>query len=67
MIEIEGGCRGCGMLTCNDKEVYEANRGKLCCQNCYDKYYSEEAIRDAKLKKLLKKNIWWKIRDLVRL
>jgi len=61
-ISIEGGCQRCGMFTYNSKEQYYANNGKLTCGSCYQKYYSEEAIRDAKLKKLLKRSIWSKIR-----
>lgn len=61
-ISIEGGCQRCGMFTYNSKEQYDANNGKLTCQSCYQKYYSEEAIRDAKLAKLLKRSIWSKIR-----
>lgn len=65
MIIIEGGCDKCGLFTQNDSEVYQANRGKLFCRSCYEKYYSEAAVRDAKLGKLLKKSIWSKIRDFV--
>ena len=61
-ISIEGGCQRCGMFTYNSKEQYELSNGKLTCRSCYQKYYSEEAIRDAKLKKLLKRSIWLKIR-----
>jgi hypothetical protein len=62
-ISIEGGCDKCGLFTHNDIEVYEANKGKLICRSCFEKYYSGELIRDAKLSKLLKKNIWSKIKD----
>lgn len=65
MVQIEGGCDRCGLLTENDLEVYEANRERLICRSCYVRYYSEEAIRDAKLGKILKKGIWSKIRDFV--
>ena len=61
-ISIEGGCQRCGMFTYNSKEQYDANNGKLTCRSCYQKHYSEEAIRDAKLAKLLKRSIWSKIR-----
>ncbi len=66
MITIEGGCHRCNMLTHNDKEVYEDNQNKLICQICYDKYYSEVAIRNDKLKKLLKKSIWQKIKNIFK-
>jgi hypothetical protein len=68
-VVIEGGCQICGMFTyselselSNSKEQYDANNGELTCRSCYQKYYSEEAIRDAKLAKLLKRSIWSKIR-----
>ena len=65
-MRIEGGCERCVMFTYNnnmngeDKPSFE---DELICQNCYQKYYSEEAIKDVKLKKLLKRSIWSKIKE----
>jgi hypothetical protein len=67
MISIEGGCQRCGMITYNSKEQYDKNNGELTCRSCYQKYYSEEAIRDAKLTKILKRSILSKISDFVGL
>lgn len=66
MITIEGGCHRCGMFTYNSKHHYDANKGQLTCQSCWEKYYSIKAIRDAKLNKLLKKSIWSKITNFFR-
>jgi hypothetical protein len=63
MIQIEGACHKCSKLTHNDFESYRRNNNTITCYQCWEKYYSEEAIRDAKLKKLLRRNIWQKLRD----
>ena len=63
---IEGGCDRCGMITYVIQDAANLpGIPKLICASCHSKYYSEEAIRDAKLKKLLKKTIWSKIKDFV--
>jgi hypothetical protein len=64
-MRIEGGCERCGMFTYNNMNGEEkpSFEDKLICQNCHKKYYSEEAIRDVKLKKLLKRSIWSKIKE----
>ena len=61
MVRIEGGCDSCGRLTSVDIEVNQSNNYKLICRNCYDRYYSPEAIRDKKLNGVLKKSIWQKM------
>jgi hypothetical protein len=63
MIEISGGCDKCGLLTQEDYITFRNRSNKLICQNCWDKYFSEEAIRDAKLNKLLKQNSCRKLVD----
>lgn len=59
MIMIEGGCDICGRYTQITFDVNEY-RGvpKLVCNSCWDKYYSKEAIRGAKLKGILNRGIF---------
>jgi hypothetical protein len=39
----------------------------LICKECYDKYYSLEAIRDKKLNKVLRRGIRERIKEWLRL
>ncbi len=67
MIEINGGCQKCGRMTSVSFDA--GNRSDIpdvICVSCHSKYYSMEAVRDAKLDKLLKKTIWSKIIDFIR-
>jgi len=67
MIEINGGCHKCGRMTSVSFDAGSSSDiPNVICVSCHSKYYSTEAVRDAKLKKLLKKTIWSKIRDFVR-
>lgn len=72
MVEINGACHKCGRMTSVSFDTTNTNTNtwsdipELLCASCHSKYYSEEAVRDAKLEKLLKKSIWSKIRDFIR-
>ncbi len=60
MISLTGGCNKCGKLI--ESQAFDPVNGEiplLVCKECYDKYYSLDAIRDKKLNKLLKKK-WYK-------
>jgi predicted metal-binding protein len=66
MIQIDGGCQKCGRMT---NVTFDVNNVTghidVICASCHSKYYSMEAVRDAKLQKLLKRTIWMKIKDFV--
>ncbi len=60
MVNLTGGCNKCGKLI--ESQAFDPVNGEiplLICKECYDKYYSLDAIRDKKLNKLLKKK-WYK-------
>ncbi len=60
MVNLTGGCNKCGRLI--ESQAFDPVSGEiplLICKECYDKYYSLDAIRDKKLNKLLKKK-WYK-------
>ncbi len=60
MVNLTGGCNKCGRLI--ESQAFDPVNGEiplLICKECYDKYYSLDAIRDKKLNKLLKKK-WYK-------
>ncbi len=60
MVNLTGGCNKCGELI--ESQAFDPVNGEiplLICKECYDKYYSLDAIRDKKLNKLLKKK-WYK-------
>ena len=63
MIVITGGCDRCGKLM--QSKAFDPNtlfidtKYRVICDDCYNRYYSPEAIRDKKLNKVLKKK-WWK-------
>ena len=57
MVSITGGCNKCGKLM--QSQAFDPVSGEiplLICKECYDKYYSLEAIRDKKLNSVLKKD-----------
>lgn len=60
MVNLTGGCNKCGRLI--ESQAFDPVSGEiplLICKECYDKYYSLDAIRDKKINKLLKKK-WYK-------
>ncbi len=57
MIVLNGGCDKCGRLM--QSQAFDPVSGEiplLICKECYDKYYSLEAIRHKKLNSVLKKD-----------
>jgi hypothetical protein len=60
MIVLDGGCDKCGKLM--QSKSFDPNTGEInimmICNDCYNRHYSPEAIRDKKLNKVLKKK-WW--------
>lgn len=65
---IEGGCHRCGLST---QIIFESNNPpvdtKLVCSDCYERYYSPEAIRQKKLNQVLYKSIWSKLKSLFKI
>lgn len=57
-VRLEGGCEKCNsfMFKIIDTSI-PCSESKLICDNCYEKYYSPQSIRNKKLSKLIKK--WW--------
>jgi hypothetical protein len=57
MISLTGCCDKCGRLM--ESAAFDPVSGEvpvLICKECYDRYYSLEAIRDKKLNSILKKD-----------
>lgn len=57
MISLTGCCDKCGRLM--ESAAFDPVSGEvpvLICKECYDRYYSLEAIRDKKLNSVLKKD-----------
>ena len=68
MIVLNGGCDKCGRLM--QSQAFDPVSGEiplLICKECYDKYYSLEAIRDKKLNKVLRRGIRERIKEWLRL
>lgn len=64
MVAIDTPCKKCGRYTTFVFSPSEPET-KFICQVCYDKYYSLEAIRDQKLKKILKKSLFKRFIDYI--
>ena len=60
MIVLNGGCDRCGKLI--QSKAFDTNTEEInimmICNDCYNRYYSLEALRGQKLNKVLKKK-WW--------
>jgi hypothetical protein len=68
MISIEGGCNKCGKLM--QSKAFNPTTGEiplLICKECYDKYYSLEALREQKLKRILRRGPIERIKEWLRL
>ena len=63
MIVLTGGCDRCGKLmqskAFDPSTLFTDPNYRVICDDCYNRYYSPQAIRDKKLNKVLKKK-WWK-------
>jgi len=68
MVSITGGCNKCGKLM--QSQAFNPTTGEiplLICKECYDKYYSLEAIREQKLNKVLRRGIRERIKEWLKL
>ena len=68
MVSITGGCNKCGKLM--QSKAFDPVSGEipiLICNDCYNRYYSLEALRDKKLNKVLKRGPIERIRQWLRL
>ena len=68
MVSITGGCNKCGRLI--ESQAFDPVSGEipiLICKECYDRYYSLEALRQQKLNKVLRRGIRERIRQWIRL
>lgn len=68
MVSITGGCNKCGRLI--ESQAFDPVSGEipiLICKECYDRYYSLEALRQQKLNKVLRRGIRERIRQWLRL
>jgi hypothetical protein len=68
MVSITGGCNKCGRLI--QSQAFDPVSGEipiLICKECYNKYYSLEAIRDKKIKRVLRRGPIERIMEWLRL
>jgi hypothetical protein len=68
MVSITGGCNKCGRLI--ESQSFDPVTGEipiLICKECYDKYYSLEALREQKLKRILRRGPIERIKEWLRL
>ena len=68
MVSITGGCDKCGKLM--QSKAFDPVTGEipiLVCDDCYNRYYSLEAIREQKLKKVLRRGPIERIKEWLRL
>jgi hypothetical protein len=68
MVNITGGCNKCGKLM--QSKAFDPVTGEipiLVCNDCYNRYYSLEALRDKKLNKVLKRGPIERIKEWLRL
>ncbi len=70
MITLNGGCDRCGKLM--QSKAFDPNtlfidpNYRLICDDCYNRYYSQEAIRERKLNQVLDKSVWSKLKSLFK-
>ena len=74
MIVLDGGCDKCGKLMQSkafDPSLAETSTNRLSftmiCNDCYNRYYSLESIREQKLKKVLRRGLRERIMEWLRL
>lgn len=68
MVSITGGCNKCGRLI--ESQSFDSVTGEipiLICKECYNKYYSLEAIRDKKIKRVLRRGPIERIKEWLKL
>jgi hypothetical protein len=70
MITLNGGCDRCGKLM--QSKAFDPNtlfidpNYRLICDDCYERFYSPEAIREKKLNQVLDKSVWSKLKSLFK-
>lgn len=70
MITLTGGCDRCGKLM--QSKAFDPNtllidpNYRLICDDCYERFYSPEAIREKKLNQVLDKSVWSKLKSLFK-
>ena len=75
MIVLDGGCDKCGKLvnfvnSVMQSKAFDPVTGEipiLVCDDCYNRYYSLEAIREQKLNKVLRRGLRERIMEWLRL
>jgi hypothetical protein len=68
MVSITGGCNKCGRLI--ESQSFDPVSGEipiLICKECYNRYYSLEALREQKLNKVLRRGLKERIMEWLRL
>lgn len=67
MVSITGGCNKCGKLM--QSKAFDPVSGEipiLICNDCYNRYYSLEALREQKLNKVLKRGPIERIKEWLK-
>ena len=68
MIVLDGGCDKCGKLM--QSKAFDPTTGEIdsmmICNDCYNRYYSLEVLREQKLNKVLKRGIRQRIMEWLR-
>lgn len=67
MVSITGGCNKCSKLI--QSKAFDPVTGEipiLVCNDCYNRYYSLEALRDKKLNKVLKRGPIERIKEWLK-
>lgn len=67
MVILQGGCDNCGRLM--ESRSFDPNideTPKLICNDCYERFYSPQAIRERKLNQVLDKSVWSKLKSLFK-
>ena len=68
MVSITGGCNKCGRLI--QSQAFDPVSGEipiLICKECYNRYYSLEALRQQKLNTVLRRGLKERIMEWLRL
>ena len=69
MIVLNGGCDKCGKVMQSNAFDPDPVTGEipiLVCNDCYNRYYSLEALREQKLKKVLRRGLSKRIMEWLR-
>lgn len=66
MVGIDGWCKKCDRSLTYEFDPIQSSVPDLICSHCYREFYSPEAIREKKLKQLLKKDFLTKLKSLFK-